>query len=95
MCGPRQLFFQCSPEMPKGWTPLEVMPEKKHMYSRGKSFTSISGAKVKFCVTQHLDILYDPESLLFPHLPVLTRLVSTPEQFHYHRAHAQKLVVAA
>ena len=24
MCGPRQLFiFQCSPETPKGWTPLE------------------------------------------------------------------------
>ena len=23
MCGPRQLFFfQCGPEMPKGWTPL-------------------------------------------------------------------------
>ena len=23
MCGPRQaFFFQCSPEMPKGWTPL-------------------------------------------------------------------------
>ena len=21
-CGPRQLFFQCGPEMPKGWTPL-------------------------------------------------------------------------
>ena len=23
ICGPRQLFFQCGPEMPKGWTPLE------------------------------------------------------------------------
>ena len=23
MCGPRQLFFQCGPETPKGWTPLE------------------------------------------------------------------------
>ena len=22
MCGPRQLFFHCGPEMPKGWTPL-------------------------------------------------------------------------
>ena len=22
MCGPRQLFFQCDPEIPKGWTPL-------------------------------------------------------------------------
>ena len=22
MCGPRQLFFQCGPEMPKGRTPL-------------------------------------------------------------------------
>ena len=22
MCGPRQLFFQCVAEMPKGWTPL-------------------------------------------------------------------------
>ena len=22
MCSPRQLFFQCGPETPKGWTPL-------------------------------------------------------------------------
>ena len=22
MCGPRQLFSQCGPETPKGWTPL-------------------------------------------------------------------------
>ena len=22
MCGPRQLFFQCGPATPKGWTPL-------------------------------------------------------------------------
>ena len=22
MCGPRQLFLQCGPEMPKVWTPL-------------------------------------------------------------------------
>ena len=22
ICGPRQLFFQCGPETPKGWTPL-------------------------------------------------------------------------
>ena len=22
MCGPRQLFFQCGPETPKGWTLL-------------------------------------------------------------------------
>ena len=22
MCGSRQLFFQCGPETPKGWTPL-------------------------------------------------------------------------
>ena len=22
VCGPRQLFFQCGPETPKGWTPL-------------------------------------------------------------------------
>ena len=25
LCGPRQLFFQCGPEMPKGWTP----PDRK------------------------------------------------------------------
>ena len=25
MCGPGQLFFQCGPEMPKGWTPLYVL----------------------------------------------------------------------
>ena len=24
MRGPRQLFFQCDPETPKGWTPLKV-----------------------------------------------------------------------
>ena len=24
MCGPRQLFFQCGPETPKGWTPLHI-----------------------------------------------------------------------
>ena len=24
ICSPRQLFFQCSPETPKGWTPLKV-----------------------------------------------------------------------
>ena len=24
MCGPRQLFFQCDPEMPKGWTHLHI-----------------------------------------------------------------------
>ena len=23
MCGLRQLFFQCGPEMPRGWIPLE------------------------------------------------------------------------
>ena len=23
MCDPRRLFFQCGPEMPKGWTPLQ------------------------------------------------------------------------
>ena len=23
MCGSRQLFFQCGPETPKGWTPLK------------------------------------------------------------------------
>ena len=27
MCSPRQLFFfQCEPEMPKGWTPLDHSP---------------------------------------------------------------------
>ena len=27
MCGPRQLFFfQCGPEMPKGWRPLILVP---------------------------------------------------------------------
>ena len=24
MCGPRQLFFQCGPETPKGWTPQKA-----------------------------------------------------------------------
>ena len=24
MCGPRQLFFRCGPEMPKCWTPLKL-----------------------------------------------------------------------
>ena len=24
MCGPRQLFFQCGPKMPKCWTPLLI-----------------------------------------------------------------------
>ena len=24
MCDPRRLFFQCGPEMPKGWTPLQA-----------------------------------------------------------------------
>ena len=23
MCGPRQLFLQCGPELPKGWTPRQ------------------------------------------------------------------------
>ena len=28
MCGPRQLFFfQCGPEMPKGWTPKGKSPK--------------------------------------------------------------------
>ena len=26
MCGLRQLFFQCGPEMPKVWTPLDALP---------------------------------------------------------------------
>ena len=25
MCGPRQLFFRCGPETPKGWTPLRAL----------------------------------------------------------------------
>ena len=25
MCGPRQLFFQYGPEMPKGWTPTVLL----------------------------------------------------------------------
>ena len=28
MCGPGQLFFQCGPEMPKGWIPLLYSKEK-------------------------------------------------------------------
>ena len=27
MCGPGDLFFQCGPEMPKGWTPLGSCPK--------------------------------------------------------------------
>ena len=30
MCGPRHLFFfQCGPEMPKGWTPLQYLPAQQ------------------------------------------------------------------
>uniref|UniRef100_A0A8D0E9R3 Uncharacterized protein n=1 Tax=Salvator merianae TaxID=96440 RepID=A0A8D0E9R3_SALMN len=29
MCGPRQLFFQCVPEMPKGWTLLPSVGDHK------------------------------------------------------------------
>lgn len=32
-------------------------------------------AEVKFCVTQHTDVLRDPKSLLFPDLLVLTRFI--------------------
>lgn len=42
-------------------------------------FTSSLEAEVKFCVTQHIDILCDPESLLFPDLLVLTCFIFTPK----------------
>ena len=40
MCGPRQLFFfQCGPEMPKGWTPLLL--EKKQSFSSNHEYLTI------------------------------------------------------
>ena len=36
MCGPRQLFFQCGPETPKGWTPLEDV-KIKLLFSSSKT----------------------------------------------------------
>lgn len=51
-------------------------------HSRRKKFISFLQAKVKFCVTQHIDILYDPTSLLFPDLLVSTCFISTPKLFH-------------
>lgn len=60
-----------------------MMPKEKKTsvatHSRGEYITSSLGAKVKFCVTQHSDILYDSKPLLFPDLLVLTCIISTPK----------------
>ena len=37
MCGPRQLFFQCGPETPKGWTPLEGVSISYHCLTVGSN----------------------------------------------------------
>lgn len=61
------------------------MPVEKNAnitHSRGNIFLSFLEAKVKFGVTQYIDILHDPKSLLFPDLLVLTCFISTPKQFH-------------
>lgn len=57
------------------------MPKKKSITvtAEGKFCIYFLGAKVKFCVTQHIDILYDPKSLQFPDLLVLTCFISTPK----------------
>ena len=46
MCGPRQLFFQCGPEMPKSWTPRGILTWK--LYQRERWF--------KLCKSSSLNV---------------------------------------
>ena len=48
MCGPRQLFFHCGPEKPKGWTPLlgdRVSVLRKLPFRRGIAAHSLGHPK--------------------------------------------------
>ena len=40
MCGPRQLFFQCGTEMPKGWT---LLGEKEGQLVQGQTAGNVDG----------------------------------------------------
>ena len=47
MCNPRQLFFQCGPEMPKGWTPIHLLIYLEGVHSC--SYTTLSTFPSVFC----------------------------------------------
>ena len=49
MCGPRQLFFQCGPEMPKGRTPLK----STHIYSIESPVCVSSTVSLKISFPSH------------------------------------------
>ena len=61
MCGPRQLFFQCGPEMPKGWTPLRgllsfILKYKDHL--RGQACHSSTFSEYVFFIFFKILFIY-------------------------------------
>ena len=52
MCGPRKLFFQCGPEMPKGWTPVaDTVKVKKPFFAFILQIAFEKSHDSIFCVT--------------------------------------------
>ena len=73
MCGPRQLLlFQCDPETPKGWTPLQLEHSRflnetpgKHVLSRAgeKKSRKLHGKVNGLCVTCSMSAVHYQRTL--------------------------------
>ena len=74
ICGLRQLFsFQCSPEMPKGWTPPQVQGYQFNFrlgHKPGLQVQSLVGARTDWCFSPTSVFL----SLSFSSLPLSIKI---------------------